>query len=206
VIFVLATVGMIVYYTDQFAVTFWLTIGLIVAYPCTFIIFVPLLTGGGKLSGKKILLVTFSITIISVAVSSSVWTIVTPKWSFSVTTDKPTYSLGENVQIVVSLDNLGFIPHSFKSSLSNPVLVTIETQSLSQVWYSSFHRNITEFTIFPHQSLERTFIWSQTNIHYTLEIEPDKYYIVAFIPHATSNDTFWNRIFYAETSITITSR
>jgi len=137
-----------------------------------------------KLSRRKILLLTFSVMGIAVVFTQSVWVIVTPKWSFSVTTDKSTYELGENVQITVSLENLGFIPHSFTSSISGPIVVSVSLYE-SQVWYSPFHWNKTEFIIHPNQSLKRTFTWNQSNIHFPEEkIKPGTYLIEAFIPSA----------------------
>lgn len=214
-IFVLAAVGMIIYHTEQLAVTFWLTIGLIIAYPCTFAIFVPLLTNDGKLSGKQVLLVTFSITAVSIAVSSSVWTIVTPKWSFSVTTDRSAYRVGENVEITVSLKNAGFISHTFKSRISNPVVVSIEYQhtesptSRIQVWHNPFQENITEFSVGPNLSLDRHLIWNQTkstNLWIDEEIEPGIYWIQAFIPeHSSSMPIGVDNIFSVWTRINITS-
>lgn len=206
-IFLLTAIGLVVLYIGKTVLTFWFIFAFLIALPCVFVFFVqPLFTGERKLSGKKIVLLTLVVTLMGVVVTHSVWTIVTPRWSFSVTTDKFTYILGENVKITVSLRNIGFIAHSFKSSLSDPVVVSIETHEVMQVWYSPYHLNITEFKIPAQQSLERAFIWNQTNIHLPEKgIEPNKYYIVAFIPAATSNDRFWNRIFSAETSINITS-
>jgi hypothetical protein len=86
-IFVLAAVGTFTFYTRQFVLTFWLTMVLLVAYPCVFAIFIPLLMGDGRLAAKKILLLTVSITIVAIAVTNFVWVVTTPKWFFSVTTD-----------------------------------------------------------------------------------------------------------------------
>lgn len=214
-IFILATIGWVIVHVGKHVLTFWLIFAYLIAYPFIFAIFVPLLTGNGKLSGKKILLLTFSITIIAIAVTNLVWTITLPKWSFSVATDKSSYRLGEDVRITVSLKNLGFITHSFKSAVSDPVVVSVEYQYAEnptvtyQVWYNPFHRSITEFSIGPNESLERTIIWNQTNIYHPEEkIEPGSYYVTAFIPSAET--TGWgpiglDKLFSAWTSINITS-
>jgi len=214
-IFVLAAVGVTIFYSTQFVLSFWLTLALIIAYPCTIAIFFPLLTGNSKLSRKKLLLLTFSVTIISIAVSSSIWTIITPKWSFSVTTNKTAYSLEENVEITVSLKNMGFITHAFKSRINNPIVVSIEYQhtenptSRIQVWFNPFQEDITEFSVGPNLSLNRQFIWNQTkstNLWIGEEIEPGIYWIQAFIPEYSSSMPIGvDNIFSAWTSINITS-
>lgn len=205
-IFVLAAVGTVAFYIRQFILSFWLKLALLIAYPCVLAIFVPLLTGDGKFTTKKILLLTTSITITAIAVTNLVLIVVTPKWSFSVTTDKSSYEVGEDVKITVSIKNLGFIAHSFESAISDPAMVSIEHQY--QVWYSPFQRSITEFSIGPKESLETILIWNQTklvNIQFGEEIEPGSYVIEAFTPRASSFHISSNPLFYAETSINITS-
>jgi len=164
------------------------------------------LVGKCKLSVKKVLLLTFVIVIIATTTTHSVWTIITPRWSFSVSTDKSTYIVGENVEITASLENLGFITHSFKSSIRDPVVISITKAYSSQVWFTPFHFEETEFTISPYQSLERTFIWNQTNIYHPEEKnEPGTYFISAFIESVTSDMPSWDPIFSAGTKINITT-
>jgi len=209
-IFILTAMGVVVVYVGEFALSFWLIIAYLIAYPCIFaLISVP--TGKGKLSWKRIFLLTFSITIIAIAVTSSVWTIVTPRWSFSVATDKTTYALGESVEITVSLENLGFIIHSFTSRVSDPIVVEI-LRGLSEVWFSPPHENNTEFSIGPKESLERHFIWNQTNTStpwlWNQTYMPGTYVIYAWIPSTDSERVIlWdmNNLFVAWTSISITS-
>jgi len=179
------------------------------AYPVAYILLIVLahdfFIAGSNLSKKKLLLLFLGALIMSSIVTHSVWAIVTPSWSFSVTTDKNTYRLSENVQITVTLENLGFIAHSFKSSISDPIAVSIEYPILSQVWYSPYNLNRTEFTIAPHQTLERTFVWNQTNVHYPeKEIEPKTYTVRACIP-SSSHPFIGSSIVMASTSINITS-
>jgi len=211
--FILTAVGLVVVCVGKPVLIFWLIFAYIIAYPCMFALFVPLLTGDGKLSGRKILLLTFSVIIIALAVTSSFWILITPKWSFSVVTDKTTYAHGENVKITVSLKNLGFITHSFKSRVSDPVVISIEYQYTedptvrSQVWYSPFHIDITEFSVGPNESFERNFVWNQTNVYLPeREIELGGYYIEAMIPSADSTMPIGaDNLFWSWTSINITS-
>jgi hypothetical protein len=161
------------------------------------------------LSVKKFLLLTFSVIVVAAVVAHSAWIAVAPNWSFVVVIDKSAYKLGESVQITVSLRNLGFIPHSFTSSCSDPIAVSVshvyekDPSIWAQVWYSSYYDSQTEFTIGPHQSLERTFVWNQTNIYHPQEkIDKGTYLIEALIPSAGSftqpvrvdNAFFWDSI------------
>jgi hypothetical protein len=205
-VFILTAVGLAILYAGIPILRLWLILVYLFTCPLVFAFAVDFLVGDGKLSGKKVLLLTFGVITISVIVTHSVWTVVTPRWSFSVSTDKPAYILGEDVQITVSLENGGFVTHSFKSSFSDPIIISIERFMLRQVWYSPFHHEITEFTVPSRQSLEWTFIWNQTNKNYPeKEIEPGKYYIRAVIESVTSDSPFWDPLFSAATSINITS-
>ena len=158
---------------------------------------------------KKIILVVFAVAVVAITSVLSVWAITTPKWSFSVTTDKSTYELGESVQITATLKNLGFIEHSFKSAVDVPFVVSVEMDGSR--WLSPYHPDATEFTVPPHQSLERTFNWNQTwtrkpwwqNQTYV----PGTYTIVAFTPKVEegwTSITSHPRFFTAYTSINIT--
>jgi hypothetical protein len=166
---------------------------------------------------RKIILLALIVIAIGLTVPYSVWAIITPiytpNWAFSVTTDKSSYELGEPIQIRVTLENLGFIDHSFTSSVSNPIVVVIYRQNIHQVWYSSFNNGTPEFTIPPHQSLGRNFTWNQTNIRFPeKEIEPGAYIIYAFIPQLgrfmtmMGSELIWGiTSFVAKTNINITS-
>jgi hypothetical protein len=187
---------------------FWFTYVYIVAWALVFAFAINFLRDL-KLSGKKLVLLTFSVMIIAIIVSHSVWAVITPRWSFSVTTDKPTYELGENIQITVTLKNLGFIDQSFTSAVDVPFVVSVQQMyDIIPIWYSPYNRNPTEFTVPPHQSLERIFTWNQTNTNIRLperEIEPGTYIIVAFTPKVEEG---WisitsQRLFTAYTTISI---
>lgn len=209
-IFILTALGLAFLYYKTLVPPFWFIFAYIVAWVLVFS-FAAFLIGDGKLSRKKFLLLTFGVMIMSTTVTHSVWTIVTPRWSFSVTTDKSTYELGENVQITVTLKNLGFIAHSFESSLSDPVWISIEYQHPEnptvtlQVWYSQFHKNTTEFSIKPKETLERNFIWNQTDIHRPeKEIKPGTYLVIARVPIDDPAFPLGYNLFSAWTSINIT--
>lgn len=166
-----------------------------------------------KLSRKKILLLTFSVMVIAIVSTQSVWVIITPKWSFSVSTDKSTYKLGETVNISMSLKNMGFIAHSFKSRVSNPVVMSIEhlygdnPTIRKQVYYSPYRLEETDFSVESNQILQRTFLWNQTSVHSPEEeIELGTYYIIAFIPSAGSTmPVSVDNLFWTWASINITS-
>jgi len=208
-VFTLTTIGLVVVYTGGLALTFWSIFAYIIALAGTYIFLVqPLLTGERKLSGKKIVLLTLGVTIMGAIVTHSVWTIISPQWLFSVTTDKSTYSLGEDVTVTVSLKNLGFITHSFKSSLSDPIVIGIDSIDHDQVWYSLFHENVTQFLIEPGHDLERTFVWNQTIRNPSAvgeTVGQGVYYIEAFIPDVDSISIGGDNIFFAWASINITS-
>jgi hypothetical protein len=215
VVFVLTAVGLAFLYYEVLVPPFLFIFAYLVAWVLVFGFAFDFFIIGAKLSKKKALLLTFGVIIISITVTHSVWTIVTPRWSFSVTTDKNTYKLGEEVKITVSLKNLGFITHSFKSRAIEPAYIFIEYQYGENpthrypVWGTPVHESLTEFSIKPNQSLERNFVWNQTksiNIEFGEEIEPGGYYIKACIPSADFTMPFavYN-LFWAWTSINITS-
>ncbi len=206
-IFVLTTVGLVVVYVWKH-VPFWLSLAYVFICPVVFAFTVDFLVGENKFSGKKVLLLAVAVMVAAATLTNSVWTIVAPRWSFSVSTDKPFYRLGEDVQITASLENLGFISHSFASATNDPVVVSIETQGTRQVWFSPHLLSETKFTLAPHQTLVRTFTWNQTNIHLPEEkVEPGEYYIRAFIPSTNSKGgtRFWNPLFSKEIRIDITA-
>jgi len=206
VVFIVTSVGLAFLYYKMLDPPFWFTFAYIAAYPLLIILAYDLFVGGSKLSRKKLFLLFLGASIISAIVTHSVWIVVTPRWAFSVTTDKNTYRLGESVQITVSIENRGFIAHSFKSSISDPIVIFIRTSFLTYVWYTPYHYNITEFTVFPNQRLERTFVWNQTNIyHPEKEIEPATYYIGAHIPGSSFEPFIDYESFRAWASINITS-
>jgi len=135
--------------------------------------------------------------IMAAIVTQSAWAIITPSWSFSVATDKSTYRLGEDVKITASLKNTGYITHSFKSLVNNPVLITVfwhrgpyDWPGQSVWWNHPWEENITEFSVLPSQALERDFVWNQTNIlglihpyfSWNQTYMPGTYTIEAFVP------------------------
>jgi hypothetical protein len=81
------------------------------------------LLGSERFSGKKLLFLTLGLVLLSSGVTHVVWVVATPRWSFSVSTDKSTYALGEPVQITVTLENHGYIPQTFTSAMGNAITV-----------------------------------------------------------------------------------
>lgn len=208
-VFFLASVGLAVLYYGMLPPSFLFILGYVMAWALLFGFAVDFFGGKGKLSGKKVLVLTFVVMLISTLFTHSIWTITTPNWSFSVSTDKSTYRLGELVTITASLRNMGFIPHSFKSGIGDPVLISIEYWGGPQLWFSRFHESVTEFSIEPSDSLVSNFVWNQTKntrLWRGEEIEPGTYYIRALIPRAGSGQPIgFDNLFWAWTSINITS-
>ena len=185
-IFILTAVGLgIVYYRTLILPSLWLGFIYVVVWVLVFIFAANFFVKDDKLSWKQFLFLTFVAIIISGTITHSAWIIVTPRWAFSVSTDKSTYSLGENITITAYLRNTGFITHSFKSALSNPVYIYIRHRARGyQVWYSPYNLEDTVFSLEPNQLLQRIFLWNQTNIHQPeKEIEPGEYTILAEIPY-----------------------
>lgn len=211
--FILTALGLVIVYRDELGLTLWSLFAYVIALPCLYVFLVGPLLRSGELNGKKFLLLTFSVAIMAIAVTSSLWTVTAPNWSFAVATGKPTYELGESVQITVSLKNLGFMSHSFTSRISKPIIVSIsyvheENPTVTtQVWFSPYQNNRTEFTILPQQSLERTFTWNQTDSHQPEKnIEPGTYLIEALIPSAGSDMPIGaDNLFSAEVLMNITA-
>ncbi|MDH5449191.1 MAG: hypothetical protein OEX01_09370, partial [Candidatus Bathyarchaeota archaeon] len=85
----------------------------------------------------------------------------TPRWSFTVSTDKTIYMLGENVTITATLTNNGYITHSFTSIDKVPIQIYVQYSWFS-IWYSDSNAGKTEFSIGPRESIQRTVVWNQT--------------------------------------------
>jgi uncharacterized repeat protein (TIGR01451 family) len=213
-IFILTAVGLAVFFYKTLPMPFWLFFVYVFAWGLVFAFAFDVFVVDFKLGWEKFLFFILIVMVLTIPVTHSVWVIVTPKWSFSVTTDKSTYTLGENVTITVSLRNMGFITHSFESSVSDPVVVSIEYQHqgvFSQVWYSPYSEGVTEFSIAPNQSLERNFIWNQTNtvqMMWNRTCTPGTYNIYAVISDAPGqfpdpHTSISNNIFIAYTSLSI---
>jgi len=165
-----------------------------------------------RMSIKRAALAIAVVVLAFVFTASGVWIVVTPNWSFKVTTDKTAYAPGENITITVTIENLGYIAHTFKSSITNPVVVMAHcVDNPFPLWWTPIQYNETEFTVAPNQLLRRTFVWSQTwaaglgGAARAGEI----YDLEAFVP--TSDDVFMdvmiaeNRVFSGWTSINITA-
>jgi hypothetical protein len=213
VIFILTAVGLgIIYYRTPIISSFWLVFVYIVACVVVMPLAADFFVEGGRLSWTQFLSLTFGVIILSGTVTHSAWIIVTPRWAFSVSTDRSTYTLGEEVRITVSLKNMGFITHSFTSGADNPIVVKVAIRSFereviseygySPVWYSSFSRENTHFSVGPNQILERNFLWNQTDIYRPeREIPPAEYIIEAIIPGPNwEPELFWTKAYMNVTS------
>lgn len=138
------------------------------------------------------------------------WVVLTPRWSFTVAANKAVYAIGEDVQITVTLKNMGYIPQSITSAVANPVIVWVDGEGGDQKWYAPYHIPIdqTTFTIASDQSLTRTFTWNQS--WYNQVRYPGQYRVRAAIPNAgivgiSDVGDSSGRQFYAYTAINITS-
>jgi hypothetical protein len=170
-------------------------------------------------SVKRLLLLAFCLIVASSGVTHAVWIVATPRWSFTLSTDRSTYVQNETVQITVTLKNVGYLTQSFLSTLDHPIIVDVWTTDLVggyldrglQVWYSPVaDENQTMLTISPGQSLIRTFAWNQTPIYNTQPptiVAPGTYIVEAFVPDPEfyPHTQPYLSPFWAETTINITS-
>lgn len=201
--FILTAIGLeIGYYRTLNLPSLWL--GFIYAVVCVLVLAsaANFFVEGGKLSWTQFLFLTFGAIILSGIVTHSAWTIVTPRWAFSVSTDKSTYSLGENVEITVCLKNMGFITHPFQSEASDPIIVRIRRRySYDPIWFSPYNLEETAFSVGPNQILQRNFLWNQTGYADYVDVIPGEYGIIAEIP----GNGLGGHIFWARTYINITA-
>lgn len=168
------------------------------------------LWASGKVRTNRLLLGLALLAVVASTVYGT-WFVLTPNWVFALTTDKSSYSLGQEVEITVTLENHGFIPHSITSPTANPVVTTVyalyEDPTLSsQVWYSPYVLNETTFTVSPGQALVRTFVWNQTNLVnpslWNTTHKPGEYRVEAFIPE--SSDLI-GKLFSVEAYVNVTA-
>lgn len=200
-VFFLTAVGLAFLVYNWLEFTLWLTSAYVVVWALAFGFAFEFFVGRGRLSGERFFLLTFIVVFVSALVMHSSWTIVTPRWSLSISTDKSAYSLGETVEITVCLTNNGFITHSFRSEVNCPALVRIRHRAEGYtVWYSASNREDTCFSVGPNQVLQRIFVWNQTGYAEYIEIIPAEYSIVA-----ETSFSFQGRPLWATTHIKITS-
>jgi hypothetical protein len=138
------------------------------------------------------------------------WILLTPRWSFTIATNKTVYAIGEDVQITVTLKNTGYIPQTITSANPDPVVVKAESSG-SLVWVSPRYFQIDQasFTIAPDQPLIRSFVWNQTWYYNQEGARSGRYYIMAIIPNANINEighilTGSDQQFHTYTEINIT--
>ncbi len=204
-VFVLTAVGIDVLYYGIFGLpplwSFFFLIAYIIAW-----VLLPAFTfdfSRDRFKSKRLLVLTLGVVLVSALFANLVWTVAGPSWSFSVSTDKSTYRLGELVTITASLRNEGLISHYFISVVSDPVLFRILGPDGND-WHGPYHENTTTFSLSASQTLERTFTWNQSYV-------PGTYRIRASIPDAEAALAPYGispanpPLFLATTSINITS-
>ena len=167
-----------------------------------------------RIGRKRVFLIIFSAAVIALIFIDSATIVASPNWAFTISTDKRSYKLGEEVHITVSLENQGFIAHSFESGLSDPIVVSIEYQYTdnpftTQVWYNHYNEDPTVFSIQPGQFLERVFLWNQTNTVnpwlWNMTCRAGTYQIWALIPRVNFIHPTSNPLFRTWTTINVTS-
>jgi hypothetical protein len=161
-----------------------------------------------KLSFGGVLIIIL-VLVVSVTLSFF-FVLLTPRWSFTVATSKAVYAIGEDVEITVTLKNMGYLSRSIASAFTHPVIVWVKEEGGAQAWYapSSVQANQTTFTLAAGQSLTRTFVWNGS--YYDDLRLPGNYSVHAAIPNANNArmsdvGTEEGRQFYAHIIIDITS-
>lgn len=124
----------------------------------------------GKMRTRKVLLGLTLLVIVALTSYATLFVLSRARanWVFVLTTDKSSYSLGEKVQITVTLENHGFVSQSITSPMSDPVVVVYarvseEDPSTRSVWNNPYLFEETTFSVSPGQALVRTYVWNQTN-------------------------------------------
>jgi hypothetical protein len=166
------------------------------------------LGGKLKLSFGAVLIIIFIIIVVSL--TSFLWVLLTPRWSFTVTTNKAVYANGEDIQITVILKNTGYLRQSITTAFTSPIIVLVENQFSAQAWFAppDVQTGQTTFTLSPDQSLIRTFVWNGS--WWNQERHPGVCTVKAAI--AKANDLRMSdvgdeegRQFYAHVAISITA-
>jgi len=208
-----ASLATIVYYAGD--VYFWVYPLLVFGWIFAFTFAFDFVLNQRGFSGKRLIILVLCLMIASSGATHAAYIVGTPKWSFTVSTDKSTYMQNETIHITVTLKNLGYIPHSFSSNVDPPILVGVWTTDFYgsypekglQVWYNVFViKNQTSFTISPGESFTRTFAWNQTYSYFSGQVGPRTYIVSAFVPDPSSSTTEpYLSPFRNETLINITS-
>jgi hypothetical protein len=195
----------------------WVYPILVFAWIFCFAFAFDILLSDQKFSRKKLLVLTLGLVLASSGVTHAVWVVGTPKWSFTVSTDKSVYALTESVHITVTLTNLGYIPHSVSSMVDPSIVVEVWSTDTNyddtlekglQMWYTPFlNQSQTTLTIPPGQSLIRTILWNQTVAHpeSSLSVTPGTYLVEAFVPDLSFDSSTPLAPFHGETYINVTA-
>jgi hypothetical protein len=127
--------------------------------------------------------------------------ITTPRWSFKLTTDKPSYSLGENVTITATLENTGYFTQSFASINPEPIQAVVNEKGsvwsgydLMTVWVSASEETNTTITIPAGHTVTATYIWNQRNTYtpnrWESTYEAGTYLVEAYVTALGSPQTY----------------
>jgi uncharacterized protein (DUF58 family) len=127
--------------------------------------------------------------------------IITPKWSFRLTTDKPSYSLGENVTITATLENTGYFTQSFTSIYPEPIQTIVtekgepwDIRDFLTVWVSTSGKSNTTITVPTGHTVTATYIWDQKNTYtpdaWDSTYEAGRYLVEAYVTAFGSPQSF----------------
>jgi len=170
-----------------------------------------------KISFGVILIIVLVLLIASIL--SFFWVVLTPRWSFTVTTDKTSYTSTDDIRFTVTLKNTGYISQTITSGITQPVAVWIEVTAENGWWNPAVWDNgrppnhlepaNTVFTILAGNVLTRTFEFNQSLIAQGYKSGPYTIRIDAVIPKADTPDSSYfmeqeHQLFYAYTQVTAT--
>lgn len=173
--------------------------------------------------------ISFGMTLIIVLVLliasllSFFWFVLTPRWSFTITTDKTIYTSTDDIRFNVTLKNTGYIPQTITSGitrefsgLTSPVFVVINVEDYHSggmeyyVWYNGDPKIASASLTLPAgDSITRTYEFNQSLIEQRYRSGPHIIYLYAVVPKPGDkdpNDFLWSKdlqLFYAHEVIEI---
>jgi len=174
-----------------------------------------------KISFGMILIIVLALLIASFL--SFFWVVLTPRWSFIISTDKTIYAPSDGIQFTVTLKNTGYIPQTITSGITRelsgttePVFVVIEVQQDHNgltgyyVWYNGDPITASASLTLPAgNSIARTYEFNQSLIEQGYRSGPYIIHIYAVIPKPGDNDMndfLWQKdlqLFYTHAVIEI---
>jgi hypothetical protein len=128
--------------------------------------------------------------------------VLTPRWSFTITTDKTIYTASDDIRFTVTLKNAGYIPQTITSGITRelsgitePLFVVIDVEEDHNgltgyyVWYSGDPKNASSSLTLPAgNSITRTYEFNQSLIEQGYRSGPYIIWIYAVIPKPGDND------------------